>query len=236
VERSRGTTALVAAAGKGARMGAECNKVLLPLAGIPILAWTLAALSRAPSVQDIVVVVGDGDEEAVREVSRRVGVACRIVLGADTRAGSVRAGLAAADPALPLVAIHDAARPFATPDLIERCTDFALAHGATGAALPVTDTVKVVDETNRVTDTPARVALRAMQTPQTFLHERITRAYESVGACADTMTDDCEVAASAGFPVVLCDGERENVKITYELDLAIAEAIARTRRRPPYSL
>lgn len=233
---SRGTTALVAAAGKGARMGAEGNKVFLPIAGAPILAWTLAALSAAPSVRGIVVVCGEGEEEAVAEVARRAGVPCRVVPGGATRAASVRAGLAAADPALPLVAIHDAARPFATPRLIERCADYALAHGATGAALPVTDTVKVVDETNRVTDTPSRAALRAMQTPQTFLHDRITRAYESVGDCADSMTDDCEVAARAGFPVVLCEGERENVKITYELDLAIAEAIARGRRRPGYSL
>jgi 2-C-methyl-D-erythritol 4-phosphate cytidylyltransferase len=98
--------------------------------------------------------------------------------------------------------------------------------------MPVSDTVKLVDESERVLETPPRERLRAVQTPQAFRAEILLDAYRRAGPRADSMTDDCEVVAAAGYPVVLCEGEADNRKITHLEDMVWAEAIAAPRAKP----
>lgn len=227
------TVALVAAAGRGARISAAVNKVYIEVGGVPILAWALAGLRSCPSVQGLVVVTGAEDLARAERVARTVGVDCSVVSGGETRAASVRAGLAIIrDAGYELVAVHDGARPFVSPEVVMRTVSLAAYRGAAGAALPVSDTIKVVDGDRRVMSTPGRGTLWAMQTPQTFRTDWLVDAYDSAGASADGMTDDCEVVERSGRPVFLCLGEPENIKVTYEADLPVAEAIAARREKP----
>lgn len=224
---------LVAAAGRGRRVGAGANKVLLPLGGVPILAWTLTALRASPHIGPLVVVVGPGDEEPVEQLRTALGIDFAIVVGGETRAESVRAGLRVCDGLGPeLVAVHDGARPFVTEETIARAVRAAAECGASGAALPVSDTVKVVDGEEWVVMTPARGSLRAMQTPQVFRISILQNAYDLAGDRIGEMTDDCEVVERAGYPVQLCAGDPANLKITYDTDWLLAEALAATREKP----
>ena len=226
-------TGLVAAAGRGRRIGAGVNKVLLPLAGAPILAWTLSALRASPHIGALVIVVGEGDEEAVSRVCQTLGLECTIARGGETRADSVWAGLRVClDLGSELVAIHDGARPFVSPEVIGRAVLLAAERGAAGAALPTSDTIKRVDSRGRVLDTPRRLGLRSMQTPQAFRLSIVWHAYELAGEMAATMTDDCEVVERAGYPVHLSSGDPTNLKITYDIDRVLAEAIAADRAKP----
>jgi 2-C-methyl-D-erythritol 4-phosphate cytidylyltransferase len=227
--------AILAAAGRGERLRAGGNKVFLPLAGVPLLGWALHGLRECPDVAQIVLVVGPGEELQAAEVAFRCAVDCRIVAGADSRAGSVRAGLEAArEFDLPIVAIHDAARPFVTPELVTRTIRCAEEWGATGASRAVTDTIKLTEPDGTVRKTLPREALRAMQTPQTFRLAALLAAYEQLGDQALTLTDDCAVMEAAGQRVVLCEGDTENIKVTERVDLVVAESIARNRQKPPY--
>lgn len=233
MSRPARTVALIAAAGRGARLGAAVNKVYVEVAGAPILAWAVAGLRSCPLVQGFVIVTGAEDLARAERIAEMMGVECQVVAGGQTRAASVRAGLEVIrDAGYELVAVHDGARPFVSPDLVMRTVDLAAGRGAAGAALPVSDTIKVVDADCRVIGTPGRGALWAMQTPQTFRAEWLLDAYDSAGDAADAMTDDCEVVERSGRPVFLCVGERENIKVTYEEDLRIAEAIAARREGP----
>lgn len=147
----------------------------------------------------------------------------------------MRAGLEAArEFDLPIVAIHDAARPFVTPELVTRTIRFAEEWGATGASRAVTDTIKLVEGDGAVRATLPREALRAMQTPQTFRYAELLAAYERLGDEALLLTDDCAVMERAGQRVVLCEGDTENIKVTERIDLVVAESIARNRQKPPY--
>jgi 2-C-methyl-D-erythritol 4-phosphate cytidylyltransferase len=227
--------AVIAAAGRGERLRAGINKVFLPIAGVPMLAWALRGLHECPEVGAIVVVVGEGEELDAAEIAMRAAVDCRIIAGADTRGGSVLLGLEAArEFALPIVAIHDGARPFVTPELATRTIGCAETCSATGASRPVTDTIKLTEADGTVRRTLPRDALRAMQTPQAFRLQLLLDAYESLGDEALRLTDDCAVVERAGFPVVLCEGEVTNIKVTDRLDMVLAEAIAASRRKPIY--
>lgn len=226
---------VVLAAGRGSRFGSDGNKVYAPIAGVPLLAWTLHGVNGCAGVLGIILVVRESEAAHAASLARRVGVCCDLVRGGETRADSVRAGLAAAAVSgAEYVAVHDGARPFVTPELVARTLRSAGESGATGAAMPLTDTVKAVGEGGTVERTLERGRLRAMQTPQTFRLELLVDAYARAGADANEMTDDCEVAERAGYRVVLCPGDPANIKVTHPLDLALAEAIARLRERPPY--
>lgn len=224
---------LVAAAGRGRRMGAGHNKVFLPIAGVPLLAWTLHALSASPLIGPLAVIVGAGEEDHAAAVAAAAGIDCTVVTGGETRADSVRAGLeVCADLGPEWVAIHDGARPFVDDALIERAVGLAMERGAGAAAVAVSDTIKRVVAGELVVETPSRTDLRAMQTPQVFRLAEIRKAYRRVGGAAAAMTDDCQVAESAGIAVYLAEGAPVNLKITHDIDRTVAEAIAAGREKP----
>lgn len=204
------TWAIVLAAGTGGRYGGA--KQYERLGDCRVLDWSLAA---ARTVADGVVLVVAPDRVSDPEAADRV------VAGASTRSGSVRAGLAAVPDGADTVVVHDAARPLAGADVFRR-TLAALGAGVDGAicAIPLFDTVKRV-EAGRVTATIERTGLVAVQTPQAFRADALRRAHQG----DPEATDDAALVEAAGGVVAVVDGDVRNIKITTPGDLAVAESV-----------
>ena len=223
-------TAIVAAAGRGTRLGRR--KQLLDLLGRPVLAWCLDVLSRSAAITDIVVVCEPEDERECRLLAQeRCGAKLRaVVRGGDRRQDSVLAGLRASMPDASFVVVHDGARPFVTEDMIERSLAGARASGASVVAVPVKDTIKQVAEGGLVTRSLPREHLWAAQTPQAFAFEALYSAYTAAEAEGFVATDDAMLVEWAGTgQVAIVEGSYDNVKITTPEDLMLAELIARGR-------
>lgn len=220
--------AVVVAAGRGQRLAAP-DKVLLPLAGQPMLAWSLQALAATPAVGAVVVVAGEHTLAAVRRLVRERGFdkVTAIVPGGERRQDSVAAGLAALPPATEIVLIHDGARPLADADLFRRCAEAAAATGAVIAAMPVADTLKRVSEAV-ITGTVDRSGLWAAQTPQAFRLGTLQRAF-AANAGAD-VTDEALLCEASGIPVQVVPASSANLKVTHPEDVAVAEALLRARQ------
>lgn len=209
-------TAILVAAGSSRRMGFDKLSYRLP-GGLTVLQASLRAFENHPRVNELVLVAG-ANLETCRSLAAACTKPCTAVQGGATRAESVRAGLAAASGEI--VAIHDAARPFVSEEVITAAIEAAEEQGAAAPAVAVKDTVKVAGPDGRVLDTPDRSTLFAVQTPQCFRRELYHRALAAVsGEKADLVTDDCSLFELAGLPVVLTQGEYANLKITTKEDL-----------------
>lgn len=215
--------AIVAAAGSGSRLGADLPKALVPLAGRPLVAWSVEAL-RAGGVAEIVVTV-PVDQRAAFAAALPADV--RLVDGGASRTGSVRACLPALSAGADVVLVHDAARPLTPPALVRRVlAALGDGHPAVVPVLPVVDTTVLVDDAGMVTDAPPRAALRRVQTPQGFDRAVLAAAYADLAPDAD-LTDDAAVVRAAGVPVRTVPGDERAAKVTVAHDLALAEAQVR---------
>ena len=214
------TVALILAAGRGERLGAQGPKALVTLAGRPLLQWSIDALRAVPAIARIVVALPAG----VAAPAGTLGVR-----GGAVRSESVRLALAAAGegPEADLVLVHDAARPLLSPTLAasvlaaveEQGTDAAI------AAARMTDTVKRAGADRRVRETLERSELWAVQTPQVFRRSALERALEVPAEVLAQATDDAWLLERAGATVLVVEAPRENLKITTPLDLAMAELL-----------
>jgi 2-C-methyl-D-erythritol 4-phosphate cytidylyltransferase / 2-C-methyl-D-erythritol 2,4-cyclodiphosphate synthase len=213
--------AIVAAGGSGIRAGVA--KQWLALDGETVLRRSARLLAACEAVDEVVAVVPSGEE--ARALAELAGLPkpARAVAGGAARADSVRNGLRALDGCA-IVLVHDAARPFATPDLARRVAEAAARGGAALAAVQVTDTVKR-GEGDRVVETLDRRALWLAQTPQGFRREILVRAYEAAGSGASAATDECALVERLGAPVTLVAGETGNFKITGPEDVERARAL-----------
>lgn len=230
---------LIPAAGSGRRMQADNNKLLLPLLGSPILAWTLRAADQAASITGIGILAQPQDRPAWIQLLQELQLATPVDLipGGSTRQESVYRGLqflrAVRDPAY--VLIHDGARCLATPELFNRCAETLQTLGSQGliAAIPVKDTIKQVTQNSQgslvVSSTPERSSLWAAQTPQGFELGSLLQAHEEALRQKWEVTDDAALYERMGWPVVIVEGEETNLKLTTPLDLIMAEQILRTR-------
>jgi 2-C-methyl-D-erythritol 4-phosphate cytidylyltransferase / 2-C-methyl-D-erythritol 2,4-cyclodiphosphate synthase len=212
--------AIVAAGGSGIRAGVA--KQWLALGGETVLRRSARLLAACDAVDEVVAVVPPGEE--ARALAELAGLPkpARAVAGGPARADSVRNGLRALDGCA-IVLVHDAARPFATPDLARRVAETAARDGAALAAVRVTDTVKR-GEREQVVETLDRSALWLAQTPQGFRRELLVRAWEAAGAEGSAATDECALVERTGAPVTLVEGEAGNFKITGPEDVARARA------------
>ena len=241
-----GVTAVIAAAGSGERLGAGGPKAFVPLAGKPMVEWSIAAMRAAPSVRSVVVacppehVHGLGGDDLV------------VVDGGVTRAQSVAGALAAVET--DLVAIHDAARPLLTPELVEGVVATIVADpGAEGAiaATPVTDTIKRAEQEPTepasgpllqhfphhdqekaaiwIAETVDRGGLWAAQTPQVFRVEALRRALEADPAQLAVATDEAMLIEAAGGRVLIHPSSPDNLKVTTPTDLRLAELLLSER-------
>ncbi|MFQ5826784.1 MAG: 2-C-methyl-D-erythritol 4-phosphate cytidylyltransferase [Dehalococcoidia bacterium] len=213
--------AIIVAAGLGQRMGGV-DKIFAPLLGRPLVAWAVDAFETCPHVHQIVLVVRERNLKQGRRLveERGWGKVVQVCPGGRRRQDSVARGLEALS-SCQLVAIHDGARPLITGDVIRRGIWAARRYGAAVAAVPVTDTIKVVSR-GLVVDTPERDRLWAVQTPQVFQFDIIDDAYRRV---KDEVTDDASLVERLGHRVRVFMGSYENIKVTTPRDLALAEAI-----------
>jgi len=224
--------AVIVAAGRGARMGMERNKVLYPVRGEPVIVRTARAFAESGLFDAGVVIVASAcDMDDMREMLARAGVrVSAIVEGGHDRQESVRRGVAACDARADVIAIHDGARPLVTRDVIAATIESARAYGSGVAAVPLKDTVKRVDEAGVVIDTPPRDGLRAVQTPQTFSATLIREAHETYARSERRATDDAMLAEWMGHAVRLTPGDPENIKLTTPEDMLLAEQVLLKRQ------
>lgn len=222
--------AVIVAAGRGSRMGLGRNKVLAPLAGVPVIVRTVRAF-EATGLFDggIVVVTGAEDLAQMRDLFARFHVGASLTLGGADRQESVHRGLMATNPSADVIAIHDGARPLVTRAVIERTIESAQRFGSGVAAVMLKDTVKRVDAEGVVIDTPRRDALRAVQTPQTFDARLIREAHARFAQGAERATDDAMLAEWAGHRVRLTEGDVENIKLTTPEDMLLAQQVLQRR-------
>jgi len=216
------TGAVIVAAGESRRMQG-LDKILASLGGRPVLAWSVDAFQQSPLVDTIVIVVSEKNIETVRRLPEagmwtKVAAVC---LGGKRRQDSVSRGLKHLD-GCEWVIVHDGARPFLTPDLIRQGLESAGTTGVAVAAVPVIDTIKLVDEHMMVKNTPPRHRLWAAQTPQIFRRDILEKAYRNL---QEDVTDDASLVELLGFKVQLFEGSDDNIKITTPRDLALAEVI-----------
>lgn len=222
---------LIPAAGVGRRMGSSRNKLLMPLLDKPLLAWTLLAAKAAPSIHWIGIVGQPQDWQDFKEIVTDLALtkSVRFIQGGSTRQESVYRGLRALPAVAEHVLIHDGARCLATPDLLDRCSEAVLTYPGLVAAVPVKDTIKVVDETKAIAGTLDRSKLWAAQTPQGFSVEQLLHCHAEGQRQGLEVTDDAALFEHFGLSVQIVEGEETNLKITTPADLAIAEFILRQR-------
>jgi 2-C-methyl-D-erythritol 4-phosphate cytidylyltransferase len=216
--------AIVLAAGAGRRLGAPDPKAFVTIGDRPLLAVAAAAAAASPAVELIVVTAPEGLEARAEECLTSLVTPFDVVTGGNTRQASVRAALPALPPEIDVVAIHDAARPFAPPDLFTAVIA-AVADGSPGAipAIPVSDTVKRVQD-GVVLGTLDRRELVLAQTPQAFRLDVLRRVHMEAIAGGVQVTDDAALLELAGHSVRVIPGDPQNFKITTLMDLATAEA------------
>lgn len=224
----RSAGAILLAAGNSRRMGGQ-DKLLLPLAGRPLITYALRALEQAEEVEQVVVVLAEHNAEAILPLLRPFKKVTHTCMGGPRRQDSVRNGLYTL-PAFDWIVVHDGARPFVTPALIRRGLEAARRFGAAAAAVPVADTLKAAQADGVVLRTVSREGLWAVQTPQVFRYDLLLMAHERV---SEDVTDDCAMLERLGHPVLLYKGSRLNFKITTPDDAWLAEAVARARQRRP---
>ncbi len=216
--------AIVVAAGRGQRFGAEENKVLLPLAGSPVWVRAVESLQSSTAIGRIVLVVRPCDRPELEAKAHSLGIS--IVDGGEQRHDSVRAGLewlAQVDDLSPWIAVHDAARPLVTAIDIDSVADAAAQHGAAILATRVRGTIKRENHDGKSIKTIDRRDLWEALTPQVFSASILRAAYDRHRG--RPATDDAELVERTGTSVCLVPGSAENLKITQPEDLQIAEAI-----------
>jgi len=222
---------LIPAAGMGRRMGSDRNKLLLTLLGKPLLAWTLLAAEAARDISWIGIMGQVADQADFKAILAQMSLSkpVQLIPGGETRQESVYNGLQALPAAAERVLIHDGARCLATPQLLDRCAAVLLDCPGLIAAVPVKDTIKVVNQTGIIQDTPDRRQLWAAQTPQGFDVQLLKQCHEQGRSLGWEVTDDAALFERCGLPVRIVEGEETNLKVTTPVDLAIAEFILRQR-------
>ena len=222
---------LIPAAGMGRRMGSDRNKLLLTLLGKPLLAWTLLAAEAARDISWIGIMGQVADQADFKAILAQMSLSkpVQLIPGGETRQESVYNGLQALPAAAERVLIHDGARCLATPQLLDRCAAVLLDCPGLIAAVPVKDTIKVVNQTGIIQDTPDRRQLWAAQTPQGFDVLLLKQCHEQGRNLGWEVTDDAALFERCGLPVRIVEGEETNLKVTTPVDLAIAEFILRQR-------
>lgn len=220
--------AIIVAAGRGERFGGEIPKQYSLLAGKPVLRHTVEAFLAHPGIDAVQVVIHQDHKDLYTKVTAGLKLLPPVV-GGTTRQASVRAGLDALDAHAPeLVLVHDAARPFASAQLIDRVLH-ALEHApAVIPSIPLADTVKRV-ERHTVLETVERVGLESVQTPQGFHFAECLKLHRA--AAGKAATDDAGLYEAAGLKVATVQGEAGNFKITLDEDIKRAEQMMQHETR-----
>lgn len=223
------TAAIIVAAGRGERMGANYDKAFLSIGPRPMVAYSMMAYEACPDIQQIILVVRRERLDAAKNMAQMFGISKlrQIVVGGSHRQDSVRNGLAALSSETRIVSIHDAARPLVTAALISETVKSAQKYGSGVAGRHVVDTVKLVEKGTTVSKTVDRSKLWTVQTPQTFRIDLLTRAYAKLAETEQVVTDDAAALELIGEPVRLVEWAPLNLKVTVAEDLTIASTLLR---------
>ena len=229
------TSAIIVAAGKGTRMGANVDKLWLEVAGRPVVAHTWQRFNDASSIAEIILVVRDGMQPHFTELAEkfRFQKAFRLVVGGAERQDSVWHGLVAVSSSSEIVTIQDAARPCTTEALIVATIQAARETGAAVAAQPVTDTIKETADGQVISRTVDRSKLWSVQTPQTFRVEVIRRAISAAREKGLLLTDDTAACELIGQPVRLVNSASPNPKVTVPGDLPFVASLLKENQQQP---
>ena len=222
------TTAVIVGGGTASRMGGT-DKILLPLNGVPVIIRSIIAFEHSNCIHNIVLVLRKDIINQVQNLISEYGIlkVTDLVKGGQTRHESVKAGIAACGMDTDIVLIHDGARPLVTGNIINSVKEAVELYGAAAPAVPVKDTVKIIDSTGKIVETPCRENLVAIQTPQGF---KLPLYLDALSNCnCDGVTDDCQILERAGHSVYTVEGSYENIKITTPEDVEIAEKILKNR-------
>ncbi|MCX6354241.1 MAG: 2-C-methyl-D-erythritol 4-phosphate cytidylyltransferase [Candidatus Aureabacteria bacterium] len=225
------TAAIVVAAGEGRRIGG-CCKALLDLNGRELIRYSLDLFEASELIDGIFAVVHPDfltrfEKEFAAQWGYRKIIAW--VEGGERRQDSVAAALMRVPEEVSLIAVHDAARPLVTEDLLRRLVYSGRAHGAAVPVVEVVDTIKELDAAGRIVRTLPRERLRAVQTPQVFEASLLRRAYRSAAEREIAVTDDASLIEALGHAVAAVEGSIENIKITVPEDMERGELILRRR-------
>ncbi len=229
------TTAVILAGGSGSRMGDERGmaKQWIKIGDRTVLERSVAAFEACPHIDEIVVVVRRGEGESAANVLRAMGTrkVRAVVSGGKTRQHSAYNGARRASEKTRYIAIHDAARPFVSPEDISAVVTAAYMHKAASLGTPVTDTVKRVNRSNFIVETKDRSELWLAATPQVFSYPMYLSAARAALKAGRAVTDDNMLMESLGQRVRMVAAESELLKVTVPRDLARAEALAAAERK-----
>ena len=236
----RSTIGLILAAGRGQRLGENAppeGKAFTAILGAPMLRWSIRAFDACPEVGAIVIVAPPGEERRAREAAAGSdGKLADVVAGGAERQDSLDAGLGAIavlGKGDPLVAVHDAARALLRPGDIARALSAADHWGAAILAVPVKDTIKIVEKESWIRGTPDRATLWIAQTPQAARASLLRKALAHARAEGIRSTDEAALLEGIGVAVRVVLGDYANLKITTPDDILLAEAILRHRGEAP---
>lgn len=229
MEKNIHVTAVIVAAGNSTRMNATISKQFIPLHSKPVIAHTLRAFEESERISEVVIVCRDSDRTQIEYIVSQENFTkvASYAPGGATRSDSVAAGISASSERTTHFAIHDGARPLILPEDIDRVVLAGINNGAAALAVPVTDTIKVVDDEGFIIDTPLRSTLRAAQTPQVFEKDLYLSALQkNIG---NDFTDDCALVETVGAKVQIVIGDYTNIKVTTPQDIPLAEGILSKR-------
>lgn len=223
-------TAIIAAGGKGTRMGAGFNKVFMQLCGDEILLHTMRTFNESPLVDEIVVVTGKNDIERVKAIGKdnNINKLASVTEGGDTRRASVYNGICKANG--DIVAIHDGARCLISHKEIEAVIADCEKYGAAALGVPCKDTLKSADGDGFIAGTVDRSKTYQIQTPQVFKSDIIRDAHKKAIAEGFEPTDDCSLLERYGGRIKITEGSYDNIKLTTPEDIAVAEKILARRK------
>ncbi len=219
--------AVILAAGKGSRMRQGINKQYLKINNHPILYYTLKAFTQCDCIDEIIVVVAEGEMEYCRQeivYKYNFSKVKDVIVGGKERQDSVLKGLEALSDC-EIVLIHDGARPFINETIISSAVLYANIYGATACGVRPKDTIKIVDSLGFSIETPDREMLFCVQTPQAFKYDLILKCHMKISGEGAKVTDDTMVVERYGSKVYLYEGSYNNIKITTPEDLEIGRQI-----------
>jgi 2-C-methyl-D-erythritol 4-phosphate cytidylyltransferase len=215
--------AVIVAAGSASRMGG-IDKVMAELDGEPMICRTVRTFQNCDAVKEIVIVTREDLIVPIGDLCRSYDKVKAVVVGGSSRQESVSMGLNALSDKVKLVAIQDGARPLITWEVIDRTIRAAHNYGAAAPAVPVKDTIKVV-QGGIVKETPDRSTLKAVQTPQVFDLNLLRGALKKAKEDGAEVTDDCSAVERLGMSVKIVEGDERNIKVTTPMDLKIARML-----------
>ncbi len=227
---------ILPAAGSGNRMKSDIPKPLLQLAGKSVLYWSIKVFAAIPELKQLIIPTQESMFEQISAIlhavikdTKRDDIKVNLIAGGKERLFSIANALPFIENEIDLVMVHDAVRPLVSIRAILNCIEKTKTNKACILGLPLRETIKQTTKNGQIVSTPDRTTHWSIQTPQCFSKSLFIKAYEIALKKNYFGTDDSSVVEFAGFPVMICEGNSENIKITYPIDLQLAELLMLNR-------